>query len=104
MPRDMLSEHERERKGVNQQLLAFSRLVGEIAQQSDDREFTGSTGAGVGQATVGSVQLSARDTKLTRDLAPLLADDSRCFLICGVSTRGTRSPFEGARKKRRSRL
>ncbi|QDZ22292.1 kinesin-like protein [Chloropicon primus] len=84
VPRDMLSEHERERKGVNQQLLAFSRLVGEIAQQSDDREFTGS-GAGAGEAHLSAVHLSARETKLTRELAPLLADDSRCFLLCSVS-------------------
>ena len=82
VPRDMLSEHERERKGVNQQLLAFSRLVGEIAQQSDDREFTGGR---AGQGQLSAVHLSARETKLTRELAPMLAEDSRCFLLCSVS-------------------
>ena len=89
VPRDLLSEHERERKGVNQQLLAFSRLVGEVAQQSDDRtEFTGlqqDLGGLDSGMTKRLVHLSARETKLTRELAPLLAGESRCFLMCAVS-------------------
>ena len=87
VPRDLLSQHERERKTINQQLLAFSRLVSEIAQTSDDarqRELQGETlFSSPGSASL--IHLSARDSTLTKELAPLLAGNAQCFMVNTVS-------------------
>lgn len=71
---DPLSQSDRERRVVNQQLLALSRIVSEVAARAQD-------------AASGSAVLSARDSKLTQLVAPLLAGNSRTFLLAAVSPR-----------------
>ena len=73
--RDPLSQQERERRIVNQHLLAFSRIVTEISQRS-------------GEEAAERKVLSARDSKLTQHLGPLLAGNNRTFLLATVSPDG----------------
>ena len=71
---DPLSQSDRERRLVNQQLLALSRIVTEVAARAQD-------------AAAGAAVLSARDSKLTQLVAPLLAGNARTFLLAAVSPR-----------------
>ncbi|KAK9814371.1 hypothetical protein WJX72_004732 [[Myrmecia] bisecta] len=69
---DTLSQRQRERRVVNQQLLGLTRIISELAQKP---ALTGST----------SRLLSARESKLTQILAPLLAGNSRTFMLATLS-------------------
>ncbi|KAK3276662.1 hypothetical protein CYMTET_15286 [Cymbomonas tetramitiformis] len=68
--------HDRDRRVVNQQLLAFSKVISELSQRAAP-----TPGASSGAVRV----ISARDSKLTQMLSPMLAGNSRTFLIATVS-------------------
>ena len=69
-----------ERRCLNQHLLCFNRVVSELSQQQAVAPSAPNGGGGGGGAKL----LSARDSKLTQTLAPLLAGSSRTFLLACV--------------------
>eukprot|EP00966_Prymnesium_polylepis_P271832 6280293-Prymnesium_polylepis.1 len=58
-----------ERKALNQQLLAFTRVIGDLSQLESDG---------------GARLLGARDSRLTQVLAPLLAGSCRTYLLACI--------------------
>ena len=72
------AENAKERKNINQQLLAFSRVVQEMSQANEGR----------GDSVASEVKLiSMRDSRLTQVLGPVMAENSRTVFLATVDGR-----------------
>ena len=71
------AQNAKERRDINQHLLAFSRVVSEMAQAYEDG----------GPATSHTKLISARDSRLTQLLGPIMSQNSRTVFIATVSAK-----------------
>ena len=82
-----------DRRAVARQLLAFGRVVDELASRetlstveaSDERVNRGDTRVATESTTVSAIAVAARESRLTQILAPLLAAGARLFFLACVS-------------------
>ena len=86
LSREKQSRKTDDRRAVARQLLAFGRVVDELASRETVAcVSTGDTHVATESRTVSTIAVAARESRLTQILAPLLAAGARLFFLACVS-------------------